>query len=90
MQHNTYYIMGGPCDSLDEEWMAHLNWPPLMPIEIITMSQPHINLKVGMVGLVKDAFVVVEQIVEQATHDSHTTQPKMVGERVAQRNGVPL
>jgi hypothetical protein len=38
---------------------------------------------------VRDAFAIVEQIVEQATHDNRTTQPKMVGERVAQGMGYP-
>jgi hypothetical protein len=44
--------------------MAHLNQPPLMPIENTIMFQPHIDLEVDMVGLVRDSFVVAEQIVE--------------------------
>jgi len=43
-----------------------------------------------MVGLVRDVFVVVEQIVEHATHDSRMTQQKMVGEKGGTKNGVPL
>jgi hypothetical protein len=61
-----------------------------MPIEIIIMSQPHIDLEVDMVELVRDAFVVAEQIVKQATHDSCTTQQQMVGAEGGTRNGVPL
>jgi len=61
-----------------------------MPIEIIVMSRPHINLEGDMVGLVRDVFVVVEQIVEHATHDSRMTQQKMVGEKGGTKNGVPL
>jgi hypothetical protein len=45
--------------------MAHLNQPPLMPIENIT-NQCQVDAEVDMAGLVKDVFAITDQIAEQA------------------------
>jgi hypothetical protein len=61
-----------------------------MPIDNTIVSQPYIDLKVDMVGLVRDAFVVAKQIAKQVAHDNHTTQQQMVGVEGGTRNGVAL
>jgi hypothetical protein len=45
--------------------MAYLNRTTLMPIENIT-NQCQVDVEVDMVGLVKDAFAIANQVVEQA------------------------
>jgi hypothetical protein len=55
------WMQGDPYDSSDEEWMAHLNHPTFMPLENVG-GQTHMDIKVDMVGLVNDAFVIVDQI----------------------------
>jgi hypothetical protein len=54
-----------PHDSLNDEWMADVDWPPFMLIENI-MNKCRVGVEVDMVGLVKDVFVVVDQICKQA------------------------
>jgi hypothetical protein len=45
-----------------------------MPMDNILTSQPHMDLEVDMVGLVRDAFGIVDQIVQQVAHNNNITQ----------------
>jgi len=58
-------MQGDCCDSFDEEWMAHLNHPTFMPLENVG-RQTHMDIEVDMVGLVNNAFVIVDQIAQEA------------------------
>jgi hypothetical protein len=47
------------------------------------------DLKVDMIGLVKDGFVIVDQITEQVVaHNIPMTQEKLMGVDGGRRNGV--
>jgi len=47
------------------------------------------DLKVDMIGLVKDGFVIVDQIAEQVVaHNIPMTQEKLMGVDGGTRNGV--
>jgi hypothetical protein len=62
--------------------MAHLNRPPLMPIENI-MNQCQVDAKVDMARLVRDVFAIADQIVEQA-HNTRMDEPRVVGQELNQ------
>jgi hypothetical protein len=61
-------VQGDPHDSLDEEWMEYLNQPTLLPMENVDGQMPHVDVKVDMVGLINDAFVIVNENVH-STHN---------------------
>ncbi len=66
--------------------MAHLNWQPLMPIENMDASQPHVDLEVDVARLVRDVFVIVEQVAPTTC----MTQNIVIDSKVGTRNyGMP-
>lgn len=58
-------MQGDPCDSFDEKWMAHFNRLVFMPLENVG-GQTHMDVEVDMVGLIKDVFVIANQIAQEA------------------------
>jgi hypothetical protein len=83
--NNIYCNVGDPYDSLDEEWMAHINQPSLMPMENTTI-QPHMDLEVlmGAKGGIRNG-IPHNHIYGflQTFHEDHETQ--LVGARVTRK-----
>jgi len=70
--------------------MAHFNRQPLMPIENMDASQPHVDLEVDMARLVRDVFAIVDQIVEQVAPTTCMTRNIVIDSKVGTRNyGMP-